>query len=49
MINEQVAHIGCQCGQKFQVLDVDGTDWDEAETSTLYQQHLLVCAGGDAV
>ena len=45
MIDEQMANIQCQCGQKFQVLNADGNDWDEAATSQAYHEHLAVCEG----
>lgn len=43
MILEDIAYITCSCGEKFQVLNQDKTDWDEAETSKLYQEHLKKC------
>lgn len=46
MIDEQMATIQCQCGEKFQALNQDGTDWDEAATAAVYQAHLKVCPGG---
>ena len=45
MINILIAHLECQCGEKFQMLNVDGTDWDETATAVLYQKHLLICGG----
>lgn len=40
VINESIAHITCACGQKFQVLNEDSTNWDEEATSKMYQEHL---------
>jgi hypothetical protein len=37
-INESIAHISCQhCGKKWQVLNDEGTDWNEPATAELYQ------------
>lgn len=37
--NPMFPTIQCPCGATFQVLAEDGTDWDEAATAALYQQH----------
>ncbi|MGB9866708.1 MAG: hypothetical protein ACPLPR_02215 [Bacillota bacterium] len=39
-VNEQIAHITCKCGAKFQVLNADGADWDEQATAEAYREHL---------
>lgn len=41
-INPAIAHIVCPCGSKFQVLNHDGTDWDEDATAAAYQAHLAL-------
>lgn len=41
-INESIAHISCNlCGKQWQVLNEDGTDWDEQATAAQYhtEQH----------
>jgi len=41
-INESIAHITCNlCGKHWQVLNEEGTDWDEPTTSEEYhsEQH----------
>jgi hypothetical protein len=38
--NLSIAHIKAQDGAIYQVLNEDGTDWDEAATRTLYEASL---------
>lgn len=45
MIKESIAHIQCTCGEKIQVLNEAGDDWDEAATAAAYQEHLKSCQG----
>ena len=40
--NESIAHITCNlCGKRWQVLNEEGTDWDETATAEQYhaEQH----------
>lgn len=40
--NESIAHITCNlCGKRWQVLNEEGTDWDEQATASIYhaEQH----------
>lgn len=46
MTIEGIAHITCFCGAEFQVLNEDGTDWDEGATAELYREHLRQVHGG---
>lgn len=43
MIDPMIAYITCACGQQFQVLNEDGTDWDEAKTASAYYAHVATC------
>ena len=43
--NESIAYITCQCGERFQVVNEDGTDWDAIATADLYNDHLPACPG----
>lgn len=43
---EGIAHITCDCGHVFQVLNEAGDDWDEAATAKAYDDHLKTCNGG---
>lgn len=36
-MDENIAHITASDGRKFQVLNADGTDWDEAATRALME------------
>lgn len=39
-----IAHITCQiCGKAWQVLNEDGTDWDEQKTAEAYGDGTHVC------
>ena len=38
--NPNIAHITAEDGSVFQVLNEDGTDWDEAATSAAYEAWL---------
>lgn len=38
--NPSVSYITSQDGTVFQVLNEDGTDWDEAATAALYEAYL---------
>lgn len=40
MINENIAHLIAPDGTKFQVLNEDGTDWDEAATYALLNTYI---------
>lgn len=44
--NPNIAHIETEDGTVFQVLNEDGTDWDEAATRALYDAH-EAAQGGD--
>lgn len=37
MIVESIAHLTAPSGKKYQVLNADGTDWDEAATAAAYR------------
>jgi hypothetical protein len=39
-IIESIAYLTAQDGTKFQVLNEDGTDWDEAATYSLLNAHI---------
>jgi len=39
-INNFASSIECGCGEKFQVVNEEETDWNEAETAELYYAHL---------
>jgi hypothetical protein len=39
VIDESIAHLTHPDGTKFQVLNEDGTDWDEAATYAAYNAH----------
>lgn len=42
--NQNVAHISCpKCNRKWQVLNEDGTDWDEVATASQYYADISVC------
>lgn len=38
-LNPMFPTIQCRCGEVFQVLNQEGTDWDEAATNAAYIQH----------
>ncbi len=38
--NLNIAHIVAEDGTVYQVLNVDGTDWDEAETRKLIEESM---------
>ena len=38
MIVESIAYLTGPTGKKYQVLNADGTDWDEAATIALYKK-----------
>lgn len=38
--NPSISHVTSQDGAVFQVLNEDGTDWDEAATAAQYEAHL---------
>ena len=43
-INETIAHITCnKCDKRWQVLNEDGTDWDEQATASVYQADQHAC------
>lgn len=42
-IDTDISFITCSCGQEFQVLNADGTDWDENATAQAYDAHLPSC------
>lgn len=43
-VDPRVAHIECgECHCQFQVLNAEGTDWDEAATITLRDQYVSSC------
>jgi hypothetical protein len=43
-INEQISHITCNlCGKQWQVLNEEGTDWDEQATAESYQSGQHIC------
>lgn len=44
-MNESIAHIGCVCGQTFQVLNETGEEWDEVATAQAYNEHLQTHKG----
>lgn len=45
-INPSASHISCNiCGKQWQVLNEDGTDWDEQATAELYQSTGCKCSG----
>lgn len=37
-IVEHIAHLTAPSGKRYQVLNQDGTDWDEAATQEAYRQ-----------
>ena len=37
MIIESIAHLIAPSGKKYQVLNADGTDWDEVATTAAYK------------
>lgn len=37
-IDERIAHITAADGRRFQVLNAEGDDWDEAATRALYEE-----------
>ena len=37
-VNELIAHIIAPSGKKYQVLNEEGTDWDEEATKTAYDE-----------
>ena len=37
-IVESIAHLTAPSGKRYQVLNADGTDWDEAATVAAYQK-----------
>ena len=41
MINESIAHLTADNGERFQVLTEAGDDWDEAATRALYEASWL--------
>jgi Fe2+ or Zn2+ uptake regulation protein len=42
--NESIAHIACNtCGKVWQVINEEGTDWDEAKTAELYNSENHNC------
>ena len=44
--NPNISHITCNlCGKRWQVLNEDGTDWDEQATAELYQSENHQCDG----
>ena len=36
-VNESIAHLTAPSGKKYQVLNADGSDWDEVATRAAYQ------------
>jgi hypothetical protein len=47
-INENIAHITCnKCGKHWQVLNEDGTDWDEPATAEVYHSENHACSNDD--
>ena len=43
-INENIARISCnECGKQWQVLNEDGTDWDEQATAEQYHAEEHQC------
>ena len=40
MINESIAHLTAADGTKFQVLNEDGTDWDEQATHAAFEAYV---------
>lgn len=42
--NPNIAHITCnKCGKTWQVVNEEGTDWDEEQTSLLYRSEEHNC------
>lgn len=42
--NPNISHISCNlCGKVWQVLNEDGTDWDEAATAEIYHSEQHEC------
>lgn len=39
---ETIAHLTAPDGRKFQVLNAEGTDWDEEATVALYKKELNI-------
>jgi hypothetical protein len=48
-INESIANITCGCGERFQVLNEEGTDWNERETAIQYYTHGADCQRVDVL
>ena len=47
-INPNIAHISCNlCGKQWQVLNEEGTDWDEQATAEQYHAEEHVCSGAE--
>ena len=47
-INPNIAHISCNlCGKQWQVLNEEGTEWDEQATAEQYQSEEHVCTGAE--
>ena len=45
-INESIAHISCNlCGKQWQILNEEGTDWDEQLTAEQYHAEQHDCKG----
>jgi hypothetical protein len=43
-INQNIAHIYCsKCDTTWQVLNEDGTDWDEEKTVKIYKEDIKNC------
>ncbi|MCX7759511.1 MAG: hypothetical protein N2169_07920 [bacterium] len=40
MFDKNIAYITCSCGKIFQVINKEGTDWDEQATAQIYYSHL---------
>ena len=46
--NPNIAHISCNlCGKQWQVLNEEGTDWDEQATAEQYHGEKHVCTGAE--
>lgn len=43
-MNYSCAFLTCACGKEFQVLNEEGTEWTEEETSKEYRAHSDECA-----